>query len=393
MKAREPKLITRPFLLLVTAHFLQALGYSSMLLLPLYVGYLGANRAEIGAIMATAAVGGLLLRPVAGWALDAVGRRPTLLVGTGVLVVGVGVVASVDRLGPLLYVGRFVLGIGAGTLFTAYFTLAADIIPSERRTEGIALFGISGLAPLALNGVVGSLDVDPGALPAIFGGVSVLIACSIPLLLMIPEPVRVRESTRDGPVSRSALVRRALFPVWLATMIFAGLVATFMVFATVTAEQRGVHQPATLWLTYALGAVTVRLLGARVPDRVGPHNVVAPALASYVAAALLVAWAPTKGWFLLAGLLAGLGHGYCFPVLASQVVSRAPATMRGAALALFTAVWDLTSLALTPALGAFADAFGDPAMFAFVGCVATGGLALWAWAEHRVCLETLTLAD
>jgi len=389
---REP-LVTRAFVLLVIAHFLQALGYTSMLLLPLYVGHLGASRAEIGTIMATAAIGGLLLRPVAGWALDAIGRKPTLLVGTIILVVGTALVAAVDQIGALLYVGRFLIGVGSGTLFTAYFTLAADIIPESRRTEGIALFGISGLAPLAFNGVIASLEIPVSDLPSVFSLVALLISASLLLLLRIPEPSRTARGESTAPVSHRMLLQKRLQPVWLATVVFSSLVACFMAFATVAAERRGMSQPATIWLTYAFGAVTVRLLGARLPDRVGTHNMVAPALATYVSACLLAAWAPSREWFLLAGLMGGIGHGYSFPVLTSQVVGRSPAVIRGAALAVFTALWDLTSLTLTPLLGAFADIFGDPPMFALVSCIATIGLALWAWYEHRVCLESLTPVD
>jgi len=39
---------------------------------------------------------------------------------------------------------------------------------------------------------------------------------------------------------------------------------------------------------------------------------------AYLGAMLLISSATTGGGFLLAGLLAGLGHGYCFPVLISQ---------------------------------------------------------------------------
>ena len=54
---------TRPFVLLVVGHFLQALGWSSMLLLPLYVKHLGATETQLGMVMAASSVGGLLLRP------------------------------------------------------------------------------------------------------------------------------------------------------------------------------------------------------------------------------------------------------------------------------------------------------------------------------------------
>ena len=38
-------------------------------------------------------------------------------------------------------------GIAAALLFSALFTYGTDVVPASRRTEGIALFGVSGLLP------------------------------------------------------------------------------------------------------------------------------------------------------------------------------------------------------------------------------------------------------
>ncbi len=380
---------TRDFVLLTVAHFLQALGYATLILLPLYLAHLGASRTQIGTIMSTAAMGGLLFRPLVGWSLDVFGRRPTLAVGTVVLVVAMWLVGAVESLGPLIYVHRVLVGIGGGALFTGYFAFAADMIPSSRRTEGIALFGISGLLPIAVNPFVESLGIEPVQLRWFLPMIGVLIAMSLPLLWVVKEPVRATPVAQEGTrakvsfteVSR-ALRRRPLWSVWIATAVFAGMVALFMAFATVAASASGAESPASLWLTYAFGAVSVRLFGARLPDRVGPANLVAPALASYSAAMLLCAWAPSGLAFVMAGFLAGLGHGYCFPVLTSQVVSRAPEHLRGSALSMFTALWSAASLCMTPAFGLVADLWDDRTMFALAAVVAVVGLSLWAFFEH-----------
>lgn len=368
------------------AHLLQALGYATMLLLPLYLDHLGASRAQVGQIMATSAVGGLALRPLAGWALDTWGRRPTLMVGTVVLVCAMGMVGLVDRIGWLIYVQRLLLGVGVGTLFTGYFTFAADIIPPSRRTEGIALFGISGLLPLAFNAFVSDLGVAPAQLRVFFPVVGCVIALSLVALWVLKEPPSQRHASEPVTLGEAgrALLKRPLWPVWWSTAVFSGLVAVFMAFATVAAEARGVDRPAALWLTYAAGAVGVRLFGARLPDWVGTRNMVAPALGLYTGAMLLAASAQSAEAFLVAGLLAGLGHGYCFPVLTSQVVDRAPARVRGSALATFTALWDITALTMTPLLGRVADLFDDRTMFALGALFAVVGLAIWVNAEHRL---------
>ncbi|MCB9523348.1 MAG: MFS transporter [Myxococcales bacterium] len=380
----RPPLVTRAFGLLVAGHFLQAVGYSSMLLLPLYLAALGATRAQVGGAMAVASIGGLVLRPPAGWAIDAVGRRPTVVAGTLSLAVGSALLVGVTSIGPLLWASRLLVGVGAGTLFTVYFAFAADVIPASRRTEGIALFGVSGLAPLAVNPLVGDLNIAPLEIRWIYPVIAGLVLLSMWPALRVPEPDRPTDGAGPPPASVLAtLGARPLWSVWAATTTFSGMVALFMAFATVAAADRGVPDAARLWYGYAGAAVAVRLVGAGLPDRVGPVNMVTPALAAYVAAALLIAQVDGPGPLLLAGVLAGVGHGYCFPVLTAQVITRAPANRRGAAMAGFTALWEVTALALPPLFGLWADRHDDATMFATAAVMAVLGLVAWVLLEHR----------
>ena len=379
------QLFTGRFVVLIVAHFLQALGYSSMLLLPLYLEHLDASRAEIGAIMATAAVAGLATRPLVAWSLDRWGRRPTLIIGTIVLSASMGMLAMVDEVGVVIYIERVFVGIGIGALFSGYFTFAADLIPVSRRTEGLALFGISGLLPLLINPFADRLHIQPADLNWFLPVVGGIIALSLIPLFFLEEPTATHGAERRP--MREALVelrRRPLWAPWFATIVFSSLVAAFMTFATVTAAKRGVADAATLWLTYALGAVAIRLFGARLPDRVGPSNVLAPALGLYVVAMVLVARAGDLSDFMIAALFAGIGHGFCFPVLTSQVVTRTPETFRGSAISTFTALWGLSELIVSPAFGRFADLYGDGAMFNLGAAWGGASLVLWLFLEHVV---------
>ena len=409
----DPPLLTRDFLLLLAAHLLQALGYSSMLLFPVYLDHLGASRSELGTIMATAALSGLVFRPAMAWALDSLGRKPTVLIGTAFLTTGMALIGWIDDLGVVVYIDRIIIGIGVAALFTGYFTWASDLVPVTRRTEGLALFGASGLLPISLNAFAHEFVFDPASLRLFFPVLGGMIAVSFVFVALIPEPRKTGRSSEPSVHSRPgatdddapdyrlrdvirALSRTPLVPVWLATFCFSALVAVFMTFATVTAESRldslvqsGAHdpgfltQPASLWLPYALAAISVRLFGSRFPDRIGTHNMIVPALALYLSAFLTIAAAEQPAALLLAGGLAGLGHGYCFPVLISQVVSRSPERWRGSAVALYTALWGVTELVLVPLFGRIADAYGDPALYASASLGALGCISLWCGIEHR----------
>ena len=385
--ASEPPadtLLARDFVVLTAGHFLQALGYASMLLLPLYLEHLGATRTEIGLLMATASVSGLVSRPLVGWALDNIGRRPTLFAGTALLVGSMALVWWVKDIGALIVVQRILAGAGLGTLFTAYFTCAADLVPASRRTEGLAIFGVSGLLPLLVNPLsdrigVGARDVR-WFLPLMGGA----IALSFVPLVLLREPARATGEAAFSPrAALAALSRRELWPVWLAVSALAALVALFQSFAAVTAEKRGLPGPSSVWLSYALGAAAVRIFGGKLPDRVGPQRMVVPALGSYIAGALVMASATGQTGALLAGLLAGIGHGYCFPVLTGQLVTRVPHSFRGSALASFTALWSASELVASPAFGAVADRWGDAAMFRVAAVITIALLAAWSLLERR----------
>jgi len=385
----QARLFTAPFGLIVAAHFLASLGFASMLLLPLYLEHLGATRATIGGLMAAAAVGGLVTRPFVAAALDMVGRKPTLALGMLLGAAGLGMVWFVEDTGPTAWAMRLLFGVGEGAMFSAFFTFVADIVPAERRTEGIALFGVSGLLPLAVSPLATTVGIDAPDLRWFLPLVGIVVAAAALFLLPLPE---TRVARPSGEMSLKgalkALSARPTWSVWLGTVLFSGMVTTVMAFATVVAAGRGVETPTGLWLTYAFGAAGVRVVGARLPDRLGPTNLVAPSLAVYALALVVVSSAETDGAFFLVGALAGLGHGYCFPVLTSQVVTRVADRYRGSGLSLFTALFGASGLAFSPALGALADRHGDDWMFAAAAVAVTAGIACWAVVEHGAGLAS-----
>lgn len=394
-----PKLWTAPFVHLTAAHLLQGLGYSSMPLLPLYLAHTGADRGEIGQIMACAAVGGLLFRPLVAWALDFWGRRRTLVAGTVVLVSSLLLIGTVTGPNFEAYASRFLFGMGGGALFSGYFAFASDIIPASRRTEGLAIFGIFGLIPLGVNPIVGRALCEDADLRFYFPAMGLLILFSLLFLWKMPHEKSQNEKGGDirlGSVLK-ALLARPLWSLWCAVIPFASLVTLFIAFATVTAESIGVEHPAWIWGMYGAGAIGVRAVGARLPDKLGPHNIVAPALAAYGVACVLMSTGSSQLEIMLAGALAGMGHGYCFPVLVSQVVTRISPQLRGSSMAMFTALWELAAVASLPAFGSYADAFSDQSMFALAALFALVGLVAWAILEHgqkgRVAPEMVSVAQ
>jgi predicted MFS family arabinose efflux permease len=380
----DTELWTADFIWLNFVHLFNALGYASMILLPVYLNHLGASRSEIGIVMAMGAVGGLLFRPMVGYALEQWGRRRTMQCATILMSLSFFLFIWIDSIGPVLYVDRLLFGIAEGALFSANFTFAADIIPTQRRTQGLALFGIAGLSALLVNPLTDVWGLSPPQLPMFFVCVGGLISLSLIFLMLIQAGDKPSDPQSIAWSQVLAILNHPrLWGPWMATISFAAMVSTFFAFATVSAEARGLSTPSTLWFTYVIGAVGVRLVGGHWADRYGPHNFIAPSIGMYVVAAIVMMEAQSLASLACVGLCAGVAHGMCFPLLTSQVVSRVSDDVRGFALALYTGLWEISALLGKPTMGAISDAYGDGVMFGALAMSGIVGLILWAWLEHR----------
>src|SRR5690606_32579759 len=96
----------------------------------------------------------LLIRPYAGHALESKGRGLIFLVGLSIFILSVGAFAFAASIAFLL-VFRIIQGFGWGLSTTAGGTVATDIIPPNRRGEGLGYFGLSGNIALAFGPSLG----------------------------------------------------------------------------------------------------------------------------------------------------------------------------------------------------------------------------------------------
>ena len=104
-------------------------------------------------------------------------------------------------------------------------------------------------------------------------------------------------------------------------------------------DERGAGSLGAFFAVYGTAAIALRLAGGGFYDRL-PHRPVATgAVVAQGLAMLTLANASNVGLFVAAAALAGSAHGVLFPVISSEVVTRARTAERGSAVAAFTADW------------------------------------------------------
>jgi MFS family permease len=371
----------RVFALAALANFAHSMAFHSYLHLPGFLEGLGADEFEIGNIMAVAFLAAILVRPLVGRLMDEWGRRPVFLAGGVISILTAAGYLGVDSIGGALLGLRVTHGIAVGALFSVLFTIAADVVPSERRAQGLALFGVSGMFPLALGGLMGDWLLVDGDYGRLFWAIGV---CAL-LGLLISLPIE--ETGTRGGGGRGGFLRvaaaPALRPLWVVGIAFAFALAAFFIFLKTWVLELGEGSLGEVFAWYAGVAIALRVFFGHLPERFGLKRVLFPALLVTTAGLATLGFADSSFDLNVAGVLCGAGHGFAFPIISALVVQRADPNQRGSAVAMFTALFDLGALVAGPSLGFVARDAGYPIMFALAAVTCLAATLLFALIDRK----------
>ncbi|VAX29806.1 hypothetical protein MNBD_NITROSPIRAE01-47 [hydrothermal vent metagenome] len=363
IKEKDASLFTRNFTLLFMAHLFFGFSFWPYVLLPVFIQDLGSNLVEVGIIMGAASVSGILIRPWSGHALDRIGRRSCLLAGGLIFLLTHGFYLLVDQIGPFIYFVRLVHGLSMGILFATFFTFAADITPPQRRTEGIAIFGIGGHLSGAFGVPLGEFLIRTGGYPLLFKTSAVFTVLFTVLSYFLKEPRKTGNQAkfRLSDFFRAGLQKANRMPL-IGNGLFALGLISYMVFLKSYAHEQGLSVT-FFFMAYSLSAVLIRLVGGKWPDQYGLKTVLYPSFISLALGIFLLAFWPSPIGLLVSGVLCGIGHGFIFPILSVLLINRGTDNERGRSMALFTLLFDVGFFIGAPLWGYVAQHFGYPAMF------------------------------
>ncbi len=385
--AAQSRLFTRLFTMVWIAGLLQELGWSILVHFPGFLSDLGATETRIGLLYSLSAIAGLTMRPLLGRLMDNIGRRPVLLTAGLANAAAVAAMTLADEIGiflVVLFVGHRAFQIA---VFTAMLTLSADVLPEDRRTQGIAIYGLGGLFPMATGGAIGDLLLSLGDFELLFRSAALISVLSWLMVWQIPrQPTTIVGEPRRG--FWAALGQRNLLPVWLLTLLFAAGLEALFTFIRTYVDERGIGSVGTFFLVYGGVAILVRIATSSRLDRLPQLPVAVVATTVFASGLAGLGLASTSPHVSAAAACLGAGHGLLFPILTSQVVTRARDTERGSAMAIFTSLFDLAVLTAAPIVGAAIDWRGYTAAFVGVAIVVVVGLVGYALWEYRLAAES-----
>jgi MFS family permease len=358
--------------------FLAAFGtltsfYLLLSVLPMYVA--GAGSAGAGLVTGVLLLGTVGAEMASPLLLNRFGYRTVL--GAGSVLLGAPAFGLLTHVPFVLVMGiSLIRGVGFGLTTVVIGALVAELLPAERRGEGLGLYGV-------VDGIPGILALPAGVwlagrcgypLVAVMAAGAALTPLVVALLLpaagkAAAETSKTSKTSKTSDIGLLAGLRRPglLAPslIFGATAVAGGVIVSFLPLA------RGIspNVVATGLLAQALTATAGRWWAGWTGDRHGHARLMTPALVIAAAGMAMMVW-PASPAMVLAGMcLFGAGFGIMQNAALALMMDRMPPSGLGTASALWNLAYDAGYGAGPAAFGLMVGHTGYPAGFGLTAAV------------------------
>ncbi len=345
-------------------------------ILPLHARELGAGLGMVGLVIASYAIGQILLRIPIGIGSDIFGRKPfavgSLLV-SALAAIGIGIAPNPWS----LFAARTLTGISAAG-WVAISVLFSSYYQSGNTVKAMAMILTVNSLSLVTATFIGGITAD------YFGNVSTFYIAAIIafigalLLLTIPEP-RISDTVQYSIHSLLGVIRSSLLlrvSVIAITFQFVTFGVSFG-FLPVHVESLGASKSVVGYITTIglIATVVGTATSAWMVRRWGSTSTVLIAVIATLCSLILMTVTTSLAALGFLQILNGYARGLTNTVLISLALDSAPAALRATAMGSFQALYAIGMLAGPALSGPIADTFGIEMVF-WISAVVTalGGL-------------------
>lgn len=307
---------TKTFIIIMLANAFAFFAFDILLpTLPLFLAkHGGLDISQIGLIIGSFTFSAIIIRPFTEVFTNNFGKKRVLIVSILICLIStLGYYFGTNFILALSI--RILHGFGFGLAVTILSTLAAEIIPKERRGEGMGMIGNGTTIALALSPFVGMWlfnSYDPFIL-FVIAGVSLLIFLSCICFISFPESVTAANQ-KGTSFLQSLIEPSAIFPCTLM-LLFGICIGGVISFMALYAKELNIEGVAWFYFVNTVSGFLIRFLSGKVFDRKGHAWVLIPSSILIIGGFILLYQSTTLSDLLIAAILYGMGTGALFPSL------------------------------------------------------------------------------
>lgn len=352
-----PRLWTGSFIAACVGNFF--LFFAFYLLLPVLplclLDTFKTSNSMVGLILSCYTIAALVVRPFSGFILDRFRRKPIYLIAyLSFILVFIGYVEATVI--SLFIFMRILHGLAFGLVTTAGNTIIVDIMPSERRGEGLGYFGVANNLAMATGPMISLFLVGNYDYTFIFYfaiGMGLVGFCFANMIRM-PQKLNIPVLTDEKPVvyhsyDRFFLVEGVRAGVCLMLLAIPyGMTTSYV---AIYGKQLGIESGMGIFFSLmAVGLIGSRLFAGKLVDRglltqIISWGSIICSISFFILSSLklsgeFVAVIPVIGFYLVPTLL-GVGYGMMFPAYNTLFVNLAPNNRRATASSTYLTSWDV----------------------------------------------------
>lgn len=340
-KMDSSSLFNRNFLLVAAGNFFLFLSfYALMPLLPFYLtGEFSADGTVIGLVLSCYMVSCIGIRPLCGYLLDTVNRRPVYVLAY----LAFAAIFSAYALCATLWmfiVFRVLHGASFGCATVSGGSLVTQVIPRDRLGEGIGYYGLANTISMCIGPLLGLYAYNHFSFTAIFLGLTVVAVAGTGMAAMVEIPARrnkvVRKITLDSIFIKTGF---SFSVIQILAYVSYGATTTYI---AVFADQNLVGDFGGWYFTcMAVGLALSRPFAGKKVDRGGIAMLVILGLLIATAASCtlfslhLMPQSMRPEIFLVTAFAQGIGYGVLHPSFNTIFVRLTDEEHRGAATSMF----------------------------------------------------------
>ena len=340
----RPKLFTGNYLKVWVANFMMYFSFYFVTpLLPLYLrDVFDADKAMIGLVLSGYSVAALAIRFFSGYIVDRFSRKKVLLIGYAsfaLFFLGYYLTGSII----LFAVIRTLHGAPFGLTSVSSNTVAIDVLPSQRRGEGIGYWGLSNNFAMAVGPSLSLMLYHHFNSYNLLFTVSLLVAL---LGLLINTFVDCKYRPPIMEKKKMSLDRFLLLEGWSQGVCIAFIAMSYGILSTYIAiySQDVLNittGTGTFFMLFAFGLILSRFVGVQALSkgfevRNATYGVIVVAI-GYLMFAL---WQNLYGYYISAVVI-GFGQASMYPAVQTMFLKMTTNDKRGTANATILTSWDL----------------------------------------------------
>lgn len=305
---------------------------------------LAASPSEAGLAAGIFIVGALAARVFAGRSIEQVGRKKMLYIGLTVYLFSTLLYFFAAHL-PVLILIRFLHGVGFGMASLATGTIVANLIPTERRGEGISYYALSTTVASAIGPFLGMYLIHCVSFSIIiFFCITLLLVSYIAAFFLRVAEVELTTAQKNElkQFTLDTFIERDVLPI-AGIGAFVGLCYSSVIsfLSAYTKEINLIDAGSFFFIVYSIVILLSRPIMGRLFDKKGKDYVMYPAFILF-AGGLLILSQTTQGVVLfVAAACIGFGFGTFFSSGQTIAVMLAPRHRIGLATSTFFAILDI----------------------------------------------------